>query len=351
MKRSITHWTAGGGRASSVDLEHYHYLTEFDGNYVKGHEDIKDNMVTSDGDYAAHTLHLNTGSMGLAMCGMRGAKENPFDAGPSPLNEVQFESHCNLVASKHIEYGVPINEKTCLTHAEVEPRLGVKQRGKWDLTRLPFKPGLRGAFEVGDYFRARVKYHASRMNGAATLEVDLPTLRVGSRGKFVTDLQTQLRDLGYALGHTEGVYGDRTRDAVMAFQADNDLTSDGIMGPNSWVALDKAEPRTLRNVTEKDLEVRGSKTIQKSKKVEKAMTSAETTVAGGLTVGGAIELAKSAKQAEGALEMGQRLLVQYWPILLACAAVFVIARYGKKILREIREARVADAQTGRNLSR
>jgi len=82
MERSISHWTGGGGRASAVDLRSYHFLTEFDGNYVKGHEDIVDNVVTSDGDYAAHTLHLNTGSMGLGMCGMHGAIEAPFDAGP-----------------------------------------------------------------------------------------------------------------------------------------------------------------------------------------------------------------------------------------------------------------------------
>ena len=165
MKRSITHWTAGGGRASSLDREHYHVLTEMDGTYVLGTEEIEDNMVTSDGDYAAHTLNLNTGSMGLAMCGMRGAVENPFLAGPSPINEVQFERHCAMVAEKHLEYGVAINEETCLTHAEVQPRLGVKQRGKWDLTRLPFKPELRGAFAVGDYMRERVRFYATEITG------------------------------------------------------------------------------------------------------------------------------------------------------------------------------------------
>lgn len=351
MKRSITHWTAGGGRASALDKEHYHYLTEVDGTHVKGTEEITDNIVTSDGDYAAHTLNLNTGSMGLAMCGMRDATESPFHAGPSPITEKQFEAHCALIAAKHIEYGVPITPETCLTHAEVEPRLGVKQRGKWDLTRLPFKPHLRGAFAVGDYMRERVKFWSGQITGLPEIEVDRPTLRSGSRGEFVRDLQVQLRDLGYSVGHVDGVFGTRTRNAVMAFQADHELGVDGVAGKRTWSALERATPLPERPVTEEALEERGSRTITRAKRAEKAMTAAETTLAGGLSFGGAVEIARAAGSAEDALEIGQRLLSDYWLILLVCAAVFVMARYGKRILREIRGFRVEDARSGRNLSR
>ena len=71
MKRVIAHWTAGAGRASAKDKAHYHRLVEYDGTVVAGAEAVEDNIVTSDGDYAAHTLRLNTGSIGVAMCGMR----------------------------------------------------------------------------------------------------------------------------------------------------------------------------------------------------------------------------------------------------------------------------------------
>ena len=40
-----------------------------------------------------------------------------------------------------------------------------------------------------------------------------------------------------------------------------------------------------------------------------------------------------------------------WMPALIGGAVFVMARYGKKILREIRAYRVEDAREGRNLSR
>jgi len=106
MKRVIAHWTAGAGRASAEDKAHYHRLVEYDGTVVAGAEAVEDNIVTSDGDYAAHTLRLNTGSIGVAMCGMRGAVEHPFDAGPSPLNEAQFNAFCKLVADLCVEYGI-----------------------------------------------------------------------------------------------------------------------------------------------------------------------------------------------------------------------------------------------------
>lgn len=205
---------------------------------------------------------------------------------------------------------------------------------------------------VGNKIRKNAMVFAYCLSLAGwSTSMDRPLLRKGDRGVFVKDLQVQLRNLGYALGHTDGKFGPRTRDAVMAFQADRDLQVDGLVGDKTWDALNDAEPRPVRKVTEKDLEERGSRTIAKAKKVEKAMTSAETTVAGGLTIGGAIELAKAAEGAEGAIEVAQRLLVQYWPVLLVCGVIFLIARYGKKIIREIRQARVEDAQAGRNLSR
>ncbi|WP_104019140.1 peptidoglycan-binding domain-containing protein [Roseovarius nitratireducens] len=351
IKRTITHWTAGGGRASAVDLRHYHRLTEFDGTYVKGNEAIEDNIVTSDGDYAAHTLHLNTGSMGLAMCGMRGAQESPFDAGPSPITEKQFERHCALLAALHIEYAVPVTPETCLTHAEVEPRLGVKQRGKWDLTRVPHRPELRGAFAVGDYMRGRVRAYMEDMTGIPDVVANRPTLRAGARGEFVRDLQGQLRDLGYPLGKVDGIYGARTRDAVLSFQAEQGLATDGEAGPRVWTALERATARPEREVTEADLRERGSQTIKRADRGEKAMTIVESTVAGGASLGGVMEAARVAKDAEGLLETGQRLLQEYWLLLLVCVAAFVLARYGKRILREIKEYRVKDAREGRNLSR
>jgi peptidoglycan hydrolase-like protein with peptidoglycan-binding domain len=56
------------------------------------------------------------------------------------------------------------------------------------------------------------------------------TLRYGDQGSGVRTLQEQLNQLGYNCGTPDGVFGQRTRDAVKALQRDHGLTADGIVG-------------------------------------------------------------------------------------------------------------------------
>src|SRR5512144_3240119 len=67
-----------------------------------------------------------------------------------------------------------------------------------------------------------------------------PTLRHGSHGDSVVDLQTRLTAFGYDLGAADGQFGPRTDGAVRQFQADHGLVVDGIVGPNTWAALSAA---------------------------------------------------------------------------------------------------------------
>ena len=53
-------------------------------------------------------------------------------------------------------------------------------------------------------------------------------LKLGSRGSDVKKLQTDLQNLGYEPGPIDGIFGTQTREAVIAFQRDMDLTPDGI---------------------------------------------------------------------------------------------------------------------------
>lgn len=70
MRRIVCHWTAGSHKASALDRTHYHILIEDDGNLVRGTHPISDNVSTADGNYAAHTRRLNTGSIGVSVCCM-----------------------------------------------------------------------------------------------------------------------------------------------------------------------------------------------------------------------------------------------------------------------------------------
>jgi murein DD-endopeptidase MepM/ murein hydrolase activator NlpD len=74
------------------------------------------------------------------------------------------------------------------------------------------------------------------------------TVRRGDRGPAVEQLQQVLNDLGYPAGSADGIFGGKTESAVRAFQADNGLTADGLVGRRTKEALeDQWRPRpTLR---------------------------------------------------------------------------------------------------------
>jgi len=165
MERIVCHWTAGGYKASSLDRKHYHVLVEDDGEVVRGFHSIKDNERTNDGVYAAHTLGLNTGSIGVAVCCMADAKATPFDGGRFPMTEVQWERMAEVVAELCLRYGIPVTQRTVLGHGEVERIIGAPQKGKWDPLVLPWKPTL-SQDKVGGLFRVRVLSALEKLHAA-----------------------------------------------------------------------------------------------------------------------------------------------------------------------------------------
>lgn len=157
MKGIIWHWTAGTHKANAVDKKPYHIIIEGDGKLIRGDYSIKDNEPPAKADRAHHTLNCNTGYIGTSMAGMKDAKESPFSAGPYPITLVQWQTMSKVLADLCLRYGIPVTESTVLSHAEVEKTLGIKQRNKWDVARLPFDSTLIGAKAIGDEMRKEVK--------------------------------------------------------------------------------------------------------------------------------------------------------------------------------------------------
>lgn len=157
MTRIIAHWTAGNYRASIEDKEHYHFIIEGTGNVVRGDHTIADNVNTADDDYAGHTRACNTGAIGVSLACMAGAIENPFNPGKAPMTEAQWARAMDVIAHLASFYKIPVTDKTILSHAEVQPNLGIRQNGKWDFSRLAFDPTVIGAKACGDKMRRDVK--------------------------------------------------------------------------------------------------------------------------------------------------------------------------------------------------
>jgi hypothetical protein len=80
---------------------------------------------------------------------------------------------------------------------------------------------------------------ATRTAPAPTPTVAVPTepLTPGDEGSGVTTLQNALARAGYPVGTVDGIYGEATKSAVTQFQADENLTEDGIAGAQTLAAL------------------------------------------------------------------------------------------------------------------
>lgn len=77
------------------------------------------------------------------------------------------------------------------------------------------------------------------LEGAVPLPDIKQTIKKGSKGPAVTELQNNLMQLGYPLPKfgADGDFGKETQTALIQFQKDNGLTPDGICGPLTWAAI------------------------------------------------------------------------------------------------------------------
>ena len=72
--------------------------------------------------------------------------------------------------------------------------------------------------------------------GSNTLK-GCPTVRQGARGNITKLIQERLVTLGYNTNGVDGIFGNGTKNAVIAFQKSKGLSVDGIVGTNTWRKL------------------------------------------------------------------------------------------------------------------
>ena len=156
VERLIAHWTAGGPTPNDRERDHYHFLIEQNGAVVRGHYELG-LPPPPDHSYAwpQHTRELNTGSVGVALCGMLGA--TPKDHGAVPINPLQMEKLILVLAALAGRYDLSVAETTVTVHADVGRVYGIAQRGKWDISFWPGRPKVKGAAQVAHEIRRALR--------------------------------------------------------------------------------------------------------------------------------------------------------------------------------------------------
>lgn len=199
-----------------------------------------------------------------------------------------------------------------------------------------------------------------------TGKTDDDTLKLGDQGPLVKALQTRLLDLLYPVGRVDGIYGSRMRAAVLAFQAENGIATDGSIGPQTRNALNsetaKPMPQGERATeTAADLKAAGSEIItdaQSVKTIAKGVLAIATTTGAAqqVTADKPADLIVSTKDMVTEVGSWKSIVTalsdtfawatSHWWVF-AIVAGFMFYRYGAKI--ELR--RVIDHRLGLSLGR
>ena len=144
--------------------------------------------------------------------------------------------------SKMEHTGFGLNNETCECSAGVQHF--TKRNKKWTHWAIP--RGLYGGDEGNKGTALRVT-----QPGNDWAVPDVPsTLRRGSKGDAVIQLQNELVRRGYDIGPcgVDGGYGRATEAAVKSFQRDNGLVVDGVCGPKTYAALESSPATQLYTV-------------------------------------------------------------------------------------------------------
>ena len=105
-------------------------------------------------------------------------------------------------------------------------------------------PGLSGTDAPGSSTTLATLGAPATLGGEAPAEPASsgPTLGIGSRGAAVVGLQQRLTELGYYRSYASGLFDQATRRAVVAFQGDQLLITDGALDAPTRRALRTARP-------------------------------------------------------------------------------------------------------------
>ena len=189
---------------------------------------------------------------------------------PSSLIEAGFMSNFNEAKLMlDPDFQTEVAEETCqgvcrffdvqylppITNSRDLPVLKIGSRGRsvkylqYALVQNGYNPqGLDGVFGANTQnavlsFQKFNNLAADGIVGANTWQYLLTlnpqnmVLRAGDTGSYVLYLQRKLEAKLYPLGALDGIFGTQTTNAVKTFQQENNLTVDGVVGPQTWAKL------------------------------------------------------------------------------------------------------------------
>ena len=197
-----------------------------------------------------HTFYkicTNYNSIGIE-CGVAAnttSKDLSGDSGLWYFTEETQESLVWLVSKLMDDYNIPFDH--VIRHFDVTGKIcpnpyvknnNYKTSWTWDQFKSNLKQYRKdGTITIPNGNTPAPTPSSDSDNSSSSTVVNL---KKGSKGDAVKTLQTMLNAIGYNCGTVDGDFGNKTLTALKAFQTDYKLSVDGIYGPKSRNALEKA---------------------------------------------------------------------------------------------------------------
>lgn len=109
--------------------------------------------------------------------------------------------------------------------------------GETNLLRPKNVPGVPGTCDQNFYIPATPVIDPKPIINGGMVQVLIREIYYGMTGEDVKSMQSLLNMRGYSCGEVDGIYGVKTKAAVLAFQKAFNLAEDSICGKNTWTKL------------------------------------------------------------------------------------------------------------------
>lgn len=161
INRIHWHWSGGAYGDIASAFPHYNDLHDHEGNSYDGAAPAQQQAFYQPRRVGvSHTLNANTGAIGQALIAMGTATESrgKVDMGKYPLTWDGIDAMLERSAEYCRIFDIKVSPWTTLSHAEVQPNLGIRQNHKWDIRVLPDDPQkLLDARVAGNILRDRLR--------------------------------------------------------------------------------------------------------------------------------------------------------------------------------------------------
>lgn len=160
------------------------------------------------------------------------------DAGATALDNINGDITANIVTVNPVNTSVVGIYIITYNVADASSNHAVQVTRTVNVVAKPFVGGGGGRLPLSGQVLGASTGPAGQVLGAEKFIFTL-TLKLGSKGNEVTELQKFLNAAGYDCGAADGIFGAKTKSCVIKFQSANGLKGDGIVGLLTRAVLNK----------------------------------------------------------------------------------------------------------------